>query len=88
MKLETYENIKIGQKVVFKEGNYTERCVVQDIDYKDNLKLFLLSGASGKEFTVSVGRYDYAYCPWRFLDTLEMYDYEKREEYKKKQYDE
>jgi hypothetical protein len=88
MRIETYPTVKIGDEVVFKESGHLEKCTVQDIDYKDNLKLFMLISTDGKQFTVSVGRYDYAYCPWRFLDGFELYDYNKREEFKKKQCDE
>lgn len=72
-----YEKIIIGNNVVYKEGKDIERCIVQDIRTKDDMKYFtLMSKENGKSFTVSVNTSNGgAYCPWRFVPAKELSDY-------------
>lgn len=85
MTLESYSEINPGDAVVFKEGCDFIRCFVERISYEDNgatkngLKIFHLKDVSnGEIFEVSIRKDDYAYCPWRFLDSYELEDYLKR----------
>ena len=75
-----YENIIPGNKVIYKEGNHIDWCVVEDINIKKNMKVFhLVSLISGLHFNVSV-RNDgegAAYCPWRFIPSNEATDFKE-----------
>jgi hypothetical protein len=68
---ETYHNIKVDDKVIFKEGRIIEKYWVKEILYKDNLKIFKLIDINGKLLEVSVDKFNPAHCPWHFIDEID-----------------
>jgi hypothetical protein len=68
---ETYYNIHIGDKVVYRENLLYEKCIVKDISYKGNLKVFKLVTSSEKTFEVSVDKFKSAQCPWYFDEDVD-----------------
>jgi hypothetical protein len=72
-----YDNVTIGNNVVYKEGKNIERCIVKEVKTSGKMKYFtLMSKDDNKTFTVSINsEHGGAYCPWRFIPAKELSDY-------------